>query len=361
MARKINFYAGPSVLPVEVLEELGKEMVEYKGSGLSLVETSHRSATYDEIHSNALALFRELLKVPDNYKILFLQGGATLQFTMVPMNLMGQGGTCDFTMTGAWAKKAMDDAKKIGNVNVVFDGSADNFMSLPEVDSVKPSAGSSYLHITSNETIGGVQWKSFPRTGDVPLVADMSSDILSRPLDVNQFGVIYAGAQKNIGPSGLTVVVIREDLLERQADKLTAYMAYKTHAKGDSLYNTPGVFPIWATELVLARMKRMGGLEAFAKMNEEKAAVLYDVISQYSDFYKCPVDAKCRSLMNVVFTTPTEELDKAFVAQATAKGMVGLKGHRSVGGCRASIYNAMPKEGVEALASFMEDFAKVNS
>ncbi len=360
MARKINFYAGPSVLPVEVLEELGKEMVDFKGSGLSLVETSHRSAIYDEVHNNALSLFRELLKVPENYRILFLQGGATLQFTMVPMNLMGNGGTCDFTNTGAWAKKAMADAKKIGRVNVVYDGSAENFMTLPDVSTVKPTAGSSYLHITSNETIGGVQWKEFPDTGDVPLVADMSSDILCRPLDVNQFGLIYAGAQKNIGPSGLAVVIIREDLLERQADNLTAYMAYKTHAGEDSLYNTPGVFPIWATELVLKRMKRLGGLEYFDKINKEKAEVLYQVVAQYGDFYKCPVDPRYRSVMNVVFTTPSEELDKAFVSGATAKGMLGLKGHRSVGGCRASIYNAMPREGVEALAAYMEDFAREN-
>ena len=361
MARKINFFAGPSILPVEVLEELGKEMVDYKGSGLSLVETSHRSATYDEVHMGAMGLFRELLNVPENYKILFLQGGATLQFTMVPMNLMGQGGTCDFTMTGAWAKKAIADAKKIGKVNVIYDGSDSNFMTLPAPEEVKPTAGSSYVHITSNETIGGVQWKSFPDTGDVPLVADMSSDILSRPLDVNQFGLIYAGAQKNIGPSGLTVVIVREDLLERQAENLTAYMSYKTHAAGDSLYNTPGVFPIWAMELVLKRMKSLGGLKAFEKMNKEKAAVLYDVISQHSDFYKCPVEADYRSLMNVVFTTPSAELDKSFVSQATEKGMLGLKGHRSVGGCRASIYNAMPREGVEVLAAFMEDFAKVNA
>jgi phosphoserine aminotransferase len=361
MARKINFFAGPSVLPVEVLEELGKEMVDFKGSGLSLVETSHRSAIYDDVHMGAMKLFRELLNVPDNYKILFLQGGATLQFTMIPLNLMGQGGTCDFIHSGAWAKKAMDDAKKIGNVNVLWDGKDQDYMTLPEVASVKPTAGSSYLHVTSNETIGGVQWKDFPNTGNVPLVADMSSDILSRPLDVNQFGLIYAGAQKNIGPSGLAVVVVREDLIERQADNLTAYMAYKTHAEKDSLYNTPGAFPIWAMELVLKRMKNMGGLEAFDKMNKEKASLLYSVISQYNDFYKCPVDENYRSVMNVVFTTPSEDTDKAFVAQATEKGMLGLKGHRSVGGCRASIYNAMTKEGVETLATFMEDFAKKNA
>lgn len=360
MARKNNFFAGPSILPIEVLEELGKEMVDFKGSGLSLVETSHRSATFDQVHTNALALFRELLKVPDNYKILFLQGGATLQFSMIPLNLMGHGGTCDFTNTGAWAKKAMADSAKIGKVNVVYDGSDKKFMSLPEASTVKPSEGSSFLHITSNETIGGVQWKEFPQTGDVPLVADMSSDILSRPLDISQFGLIYAGAQKNIGPSGLTVVIVREDLLERDTDSLTAYMDYKTHAKADSLYNTPGVFPIWAMELVLKRMKALGGLEAFEKMNQKKADRLYNVISTYGNFYNCPVDPKYRSVMNVVFTTPSEDLDKAFVAESVEKGMVGLKGHRSVGGCRASIYNAMTMEGVEQLATFMEDFAKRN-
>ena len=286
MARKINFYAGPSVLPIDILEELGKEMVNFKGSGLSLVETSHRSPVYDEIHNNALNLFRELLKVPDNYEILFLQGGATLQFSMVPLNLIKNEGFCDFTLTGAWAKKAMADAEKAGKVNIIYNGKESSFMTLPDPSQVKPTRGSSYLHITSNETIGGVQWKSFPNTGQVPLVADMSSDILSRPLDVNQFGLIYGGAQKNIGPSGLTVVIIRKDLIGLNSNKLTAYLDYKTHAQSNSLYNTPGLFPIWATELVLKRMKSMGGLEAFEELNKKKANLLYEAISESKETFK---------------------------------------------------------------------------
>jgi phosphoserine aminotransferase len=360
MARKVNFYAGPSVLPLEVLEELEKDMVNFKGSGLSLVETSHRSPTYVQVHNSALILFRELLNIPDNYKILFLQGGATLQFSMIPLNLMGSNGSCDFTMTGIWAKKAMADAMKVGKVNVLYDGKESNYTTLPAPEEIKPTPGSSYVHLTSNETIGGVQWKKFPQTGSVPLVADMSSDILSRPLDINQFGLIYAGAQKNIGPSGLAVVIIREDLIGKNSDNLTAYLDYKTHVTADSLYNTPGVFPIWAMELVLKRMKAMGGVEAFEKLNQKKADCLYEVINTYPDFYNCPVDEKYRSPMNVVFTTPNQTLDKAFSTQATEKGMLGLNGHKSVGGCRASIYNSMTLEGVELLASFMEDFARSN-
>lgn len=360
MARKTNFFAGPSVLPVEILEELSRELVDFKGTGLSLVETSHRSAAYDEVHNNATELLKKLMKVPDNYKVLLLQGGATLQFSMIPLNLMGAGGQCDFTMTGAWAKKAMADAAKVGKVNVVWDGKDASYMTLPTAEEIKPSPGASYLHITSNETIGGVQWQNFPKTGDVPLVADMSSDILSRPVDVSQFGLIYGGAQKNIGPSGLAVVIIREDLIGRQSDNLTAYLDYAVHAKADSLYNTPGVFPIWAMELVLKRMVEKGGVEAFEILNREKADLIYDVIAAYPDFYRCPVDESCRSVMNVVFTTPDADKDKAFVAGAAEKGMVGLKGHRSVGGCRASLYNAMTREGVERLAAYMADFARAN-
>lgn len=360
MARKLNFFAGPSVLPVEVLEELGKEMVNYKGYGLSLVESSHRSSEYDRVHNNALELIKKLLDIPDNYRVLFLQGGATLQFSMVPLNLMKPGGLCDFTVTGAWAKKAMADAQKVGKVNILFDGKTDQYMSLPKADSIKPTAGSSYLHITSNETIGGVQWKEFPNTGDVPLVADMSSDILSRPLDISRFGLIYAGAQKNIGPSGLTLVIIREDLIGRNSKNLTAYLDYETHSKANSLYNTPGIFPIWAMELVLKRMIQRGGISQIESENERKADILYQAIESNRDFYHCPVEESCRSVMNVVFTTPNEQLDKAFITEAEQIGMVGLKGHRSVGGCRASIYNAMTRKGVEQLASFMEDFAKKN-
>ena len=353
--RKYNFYAGPSTLPVEVLEELKENMVDYKGMGMSLVETSHRSKEYDEVHNDAVGLVKELLGLPANYKVLFLGGGATLQFTMVPMNLLTGDRICDYTLTGAWAKKAYDDAAKLGKAVAVYDGKDNKYTALP--DSVKPSAGSSYLHITSNETIGGLQWQSWPETGDVPLVADMSSDILSRPLPVEKFGLIYAGAQKNLGPAGTTLVIIRDDLLERSGSDLNAYLNYSIHADKNSLYNTPPVFSIWAVMLVLKRLKALGGLPAVDKANREKAGYIYDAIDSSEGFYSCPVQTENRSMMNIVFTMKNEELEKEFVAKAAEEGMVGLKGHRSVGGCRASVYNSMPKEGAKVLADFMKDFA----
>ncbi|MEA3285132.1 MAG: 3-phosphoserine/phosphohydroxythreonine transaminase [Synergistota bacterium] len=358
MTRKLNFYAGPSVLPLEVFEEIQKNMVEYGDSGLSLIETSHRSTTYDEVHMGAISLIRELFEVPENYKVLLLGGGATLQFGMIPMNFLPKDGHCDFVVSGSWSKKAYDDAKKIGSVNVLFDGKSEGYVSLPDAGDIKPSDGSSYVYITSNETIGGVQWKDWPDTGDVPLFCDMSSDIMSHPVPVEKFGLIYAGAQKNLGPAGVTIVIVRDDILERCADGLPAYLDYRTHANKDSLYNTPPVFPIWAMKLVLERMKRMGGIEAMAKHNRDKASLVYDVIDGSDGFYRCPVDEKYRSEMNVVFRLPSEDLEKAFVAEATAKGMMGLKGHRSVGGCRASLYNSMTVEGAGELAEFMKAFMK---
>jgi phosphoserine aminotransferase len=355
MDRKLNFFAGPSTLPVEVLEELKENMVEYKGMGMSLVETSHRSKEYDEVHNEAVSLVKELLGLPDNYKVVFMGGGATLQFSMVPMNLLTGDRVCDYTLTGAWAKKAYDDAAKVGKANVVFDGKDSKYTKLPS--SVTPSAGSSYLHVTSNETIGGLQWKTWPETGNVPLVADMSSDIMSRPLPVEKFGLIYAGAQKNLGPAGTTLAIIRDDLLERSSDDLTAYLNYSIHADKNSLYNTPPVFSIWAVMLVLRRLKALGGLTAVEKANEEKAAFIYNAIDSSDGFFNCPVAKENRSMMNIVFTMANEELEKEFVAKAAAEGMVGLKGHRSVGGCRASVYNSMPKEGAKALADLMKDFA----
>ncbi len=361
MSRSINFYAGPSVLPVEVLEELRDQMVDFKDSGLSLVETSHRSGIYDDVHNRAIELMKELLGVPEGYSILFLGGGATMQFSMIPLNLMGDGGSCDFTVTGTWAKKACDDAKKVGKVNVLFDGAEGGYSTLPDPASLKPSAGSSYLHLTSNETIGGIQWKNWPDTGDVPLVCDMSSDILSRPVPVDKFGLIYAGAQKNLGPSGLAIVIIRDDLLERSPASLTAYLNYGTHAKANSLYNTPPVFPIWAMQLVLERVKSLGGMDYVVAHNRKKADLLYTAIEGSGGFYRSPVDPEVRSDMNVVFRLPTEDLEASFIKEATGKGMMGMKGHRSVGGCRASIYNSMTIEGVEALTVFMKEFAGRNS
>lgn len=357
MSRPVNFSAGPSMIPVEVLESIATDMVDYKGTGLSLVEVSHRGPVYDKVHQEAISLIKELMGVPDGYSVLFMGGGATLQFTMLAMNLMKEGGSADYTNTGAWAGKAIAEAKKIGTVNLVYDGSDNSFMKLPDPATVKPTRGSSYLHVTSNETIGGIQWKSFPDTGDVPLVADMSSDILSRPVDVSKFGMIYAGAQKNLGPSGVTVVIIRDDLLERSSDSLGAYLNYSVHAKGDSLYNTPPVFPIWGMKLVLDGVKARGGAAAVARENEAQAAALYSAIDNSDGFYRCPVEPAFRSDMNIVWRLAEENLETDFVSEAKAAGLIGLKGHRSVGGCRASIYNAMTMAGVDQLTSFMSDFA----
>ena len=358
MSRKYNFYAGPGTLPVEVLEKIKKEITDYQSMGLSLIETSHRSKEYDNVHNEAINLIKKLLGIPEGYSVLFLGGGATLQFSMVPMNLMGKNGTCDIVVSGSWAKKALADAEKIGKVNVVFDGKESSYATLPEPASVKPSAGSAYLHITSNETIGGVQWKDWPDTGDVPLVCDMSSDILSRSVPVEKFGLIYGGAQKNLGPAGVTVVIIRDDLIEWSGDDLTAYLSYAVHAEKNSLYNTPPVFSIYALKLVMDWLETLGGTGAIEKINKEKAGMLYKAIDESGGFYRSPVDSKYRSRMNVVFRLPSEELEKEFVAEAAEQGMIGLKGHRSVGGVRASIYNSFPKEGVEVLTQFMRDFAK---
>jgi len=356
MSRVYNFYAGPATLPLPVLEQIQKDFVDYQGAGLSLVETSHRSKEYDAVHSRAMALIRQLLQVPENYSILFLGGGATMQFGMVPMNLAGAGAsTIDMTLSGSWAKKALSDAKKFADVNTVFDGSGASFTSLPTASSLRSTPGAAYFHITSNETIEGLQWKDFPQV-EAPLVADMSSDIMSRPLPIEDFGLIYAGAQKNLGPAGVTVVIIRNDLLDRTPAKVPAYLAYSTHAEKDSLYNTPPVFSIWALSLVLEWIVDQGGLGAVADKNRRKAAALYEAIEGSSGYYRCPVDTAYRSDMNVVFRLPDEEAEKRFIAGAAEAGMIGLKGHRSVGGVRASIYNAMPEEGVEKLVAYMRDF-----
>jgi phosphoserine aminotransferase len=357
MSRKINFSAGPCTLPLSVLEELQANMVDFEGNGFSLIESSHRWPTYDKVHMDCLALLRELMEIPENYKIMLLGGGATLQFSMIPMNLLADGSSCDFTVTGAWAKKALADTNIVGQANIVFDGKENNYTALPT--SITTTPGAKYLHITSNETIGGVEWLEFPDV-DIPIVADMSSDILSRPVPVEKFGMIYAGAQKNLGPAGVTVVIIRDDLLETCSDKLPAYLAYNTHAPKDSMYNTPPVFPIWAMKVGLEQVKAQGGAAQMEKNAIEKAKLIYDAIEANS-IYHCPVDQACRSRMNVVFTMPTPELEAKFIAEAAELGMVGLKGHKSVGGCRASIYNAIPLEGVQALANFMTEFAAKNS
>jgi len=354
----MNFYAGPAVLPEEVLKELQENMFDYQKNGYSLIEASHRGALYDGIHNETVQLFKDIYAIPDNYKVLFLGGGATLQFAMIPMNMMRDGKTADYVHSGAWAGKAVKDAQKIGNVTLIFDGKDSSYTSLPAPQDIKASAASAYVHITSNETIGGLQWKDWPDTGNVPLVADMSSDILSRPVPVEKFGLIYAGAQKNLGPAGTTVVIIRDDIWESSPDSLPAYLSYKTHAEKNSLYNTPPVFSIWAINLVLKWVRKMGGAEAMKNRALEKSDILYSVINESGGFYRCPVDEKYRSTMNVVFRLNNEELEGQFLKESAEKGMMGLKGHRSVGGCRASIYNSLPVEAVEALADFMKSFAK---
>ncbi|MFP4329649.1 MAG: 3-phosphoserine/phosphohydroxythreonine transaminase [Alkalispirochaetaceae bacterium] len=359
MGKIYNFYAGPAILPHTVLEQIQSELVDFGRTGLSLLEMSHRSKEYDAVHNEAMEKLRSLFSVPDSHEILFLAGGATMQFAMAPINFLA-GGRCAFTLTGAWAEKAYADAKQLGDVEVLFDGKESGFTTLPEPGSLQVSPQMRYLHITSNETIGGLQWKEFPETGTVPIIADMSSDILSRPLDFTNFGLIYAGAQKNLGPAGVTVVIVRKDMLDAEAAAVPAYLRYSTHAAKKSLYNTPPVFAIWALGLVLTWIDKLGGLEAVEERNRMKSELLYGVIDELSEFYTAPVDRRYRSDMNVVFRTPSQELDAAFISAAKEAGMVGLKGHRSVGGCRASIYNAMPLSGVETLTDFMREFANKN-
>lgn len=354
--RKANFYAGPSALPYPVLLKLEKSIVDYREMGLSLIETSHRSREYDGVHNRAIELLRELLSIPANFHVLFLGGGATLQFSMVPLNLLEKDKACDFAVSGSWAKKARIDAEKIGKVNVLFDGASSHYCSLPA--SLECTDGSSYLHITSNETIDGVQWKLFPETGSIPLVADMSSDIMSRPLDLNSFGLIFAGAQKNLGPAGVTMVIIRNDLLERCPENLPAYLNYRTHAEKNSLYNTPPVFSIYSLMLVLEWIKSEGGVEAMYQRNVQKSSLLYEAIDTSGGFYTCKVDKEFRSSMNVVFRLPSEHLENTFIGEAEKAGMIGLKGHRSVGGIRASLYNAVDPLWVEQLVDFMSEFKK---
>jgi len=357
MKRVYNFNAGPCTLPLPVLEQVKEEFLDYQGKGMSIVEMSHRSKEYEDIQFGAASMISQLYDLPDNYKVLFLGGGATMQFSMIPLNLLPEGRSCDFTVTGSWSKKALADTRKVGKVNVVFDGEKDNYMALPDPASLKLDPQAAYLHITSNETIGGVEWPNFPESGKVPIICDMSSDFASRRLSLERFGMIYAGAQKNAGPAGVTIVILRDDLLERCPETLMAYLSYKIHAAKDSMYNTPPVFAVYMLKLVMEWLLKKGGLAAAEKMAAERSGLVYGAIEKNSAFYRCPVAENCRSKMNVVFRLPTEELENKFVAEAAAGSMIGLKGHRSVGGCRASIYNAMPIAGVKALADLMNDFA----
>jgi phosphoserine aminotransferase len=357
--RIFNFSAGPAVLPVPVLEEAQRDMISLPGVGMSVMEISHRSKTFDEIINRTEASLRDLLKIPSNYHILFLQGGASLQFSMVPMNFLPADGSADYVITGSWGKKALKEAKKLGAVNVAATMADGGFTRVPSRDEMSLNPHAAYVHITSNETIEGVQWKREPDVGDVPLVVDSSSDILSRELDVNKYGLIYAGAQKNMGPSGVTLVIVREDLLPRIPENLPTMLDYRIHVENKSLYNTPNTWGIYIMDLVCKWLKDQGGLAGMEKQNDEKARLLYDAIDA-TDFYRGHADVDCRSPMNVTFRLPSEELEKKFAAEATAQGLDGLKGHRSVGGIRASIYNAFPRAGVEALVSFMKDFERRN-
>ena len=357
--RIFNFSAGPAILPVPVLEEAQRNLLSLPGVGMSVMEISHRSKTFDEIISNAEAGLRDLLGIPANYHVLFLQGGASLQFSMVPINLLPADGSADYILTGSWGKKALKEAKRVGTANVAATMADGGFTRIPGQDELQLNSNAAYVHITSNETIEGVEWKQEPEVGNVPLVNDASSDILSHRIPVEKYALIYAGAQKNMGPSGLTVVIIRDDLLQRIPDGLHTMLDYRTHAENKSLYNTPNTCGIYILGLVCNWVKEKGGLEAMEKENIEKANLIYDAIDATS-FYRGHADPDCRSIMNVTFRLPSEELEKKFATEATAQGLDGLKGHRSVGGIRASIYNAFPRHGCEALVSFMRDFERKN-
>jgi phosphoserine aminotransferase len=358
-----NFSAGPAVLPKEVLQQAQAELTDWHGSGMSVMEMSHRGKEYMGIHAQAEADLRELMGIPANYKVLFLQGGAHLQFSMIPLNLLRGKASADYVNTGEWSKKAIAEAKKFGGVNVAADNKDRNCTYVPAFDTWTRDPNAAYLHYTPNETIGGVEFGWVPQLGDggpgdVPLVADMSSNILSRQIDVSKFGLIYAGAQKNIGPAGLTLVIVRDDLIGQVPAGTPTMLDYKTHADNDSMYNTPPTFAIYMAGLVFQWLKKNGGIAAMETQNIAKANLLYDAIDASNGFYNCPVNKADRSRMNVPFTLKDAALDGDFLKQADARGLLQLKGHRSVGGMRASIYNAMPVEGVQALVGFMNEFAR---
>jgi phosphoserine aminotransferase len=359
MSRVYNFSPGPAVLPLEVLERIREDIPDWNGSGMSVMEVSHRGKAFTEIAENAEQDLRDLLAVPDDYSVLFMQGGATLQFAMAPLNLAQADDTADYVQTGSWSKKAIAEASRFCKVNVAADSSDSNFCHIPPQSEWQKTDNAAYLHYTPNETIGGVEFHFIPETGDVPLVADMSSTILSRPIDVSRFGVIYAGAQKNIGPAGITLVIVRNMLLERRRADAPTLMTYKAFADSGSMTNTPPTFAWYAAGLVFEHLKARGGLAAAAKINERKAARLYQAIDE-SDFYSNPVRPDARSWMNVPFILRDATLDQKFLAEAELAGLKNLKGHRSVGGMRASIYNAMSEEGVDALIEFMQQFEKAN-
>ena len=357
--RIFNFSAGPAVLPLPVLEEAQRDLVTLPGVGMSVLEISHRSKTFEGILAKTEADLRALGNVPANYKVLFLQGGASMQFSMVPLNLLTEGATADYIVTGGWAQKAVKEAKRVGNVHIAASTERENFNRIPRQDELQLTPGAAYVHMTTNNTLFGTEWTGEPEVGSVPLVADTSSDMFSRPIDVSKYGLIYAGAQKNLGPSGVTLVIIREDLLQRSSKSLHTMLNYATHAENGSMYNTPPCFGIYLMGLVMKWALAEGGLPAVAARNERKAAKLYGEIDR-SGFYRGTAEKASRSRMNITFRLPSEELETKFVKESTAAGLDGLKGHRSVGGRRASIYNAFPEDGVDALVSFMQEFERKN-
>ena len=354
-----NFSAGPAVLPVPVLEEIQRDLIALPGAGMSILEISHRSKTFESILAQAEADIRALAGIPASYRVLFLQGGASLQFSMVPMNLLSPGATADYIDSGSWAEKAIKEAKRVGTVHVAATTKADSYTRVPAQSELTLTPGAAYVHMTSNNTIEGTQCRDLPDVGSVPLVSDTSSDMFSRPIDVTRHALIYAGAQKNMGPAGVTVVIIRADLLQRSQKTLPTMLNYAVHAENGSLYNTPPAFAVYALGLVMKWLRAQGGLDAMARANERKAAKLYAEIDR-TGFYRGTAQKNSRSLMNVTFRLPSEDLESQFVREATAAGLDGLQGHRSVGGMRASIYNAFPETGIDALVQFMQQFERTH-
>lgn len=360
--RIYNFSAGPATLPLPALKEAQRDLISYEGSGMSVMEMSHRSKWISEIFEKTEQNLRDLLQIPSNYHVLFLQGGARLQFAMVPMNFLGSDASADYILTGSWGKHAIADAERTGKVRLAWSGKEDNFVRVPEAHELDLDADSAYVHFTSNETIQGVEFSTEPECGNVPLVCDMSSDFISRPINIDKYSLIYAGAQKNAGPAGVTIVIIRDDMLERIPDSLPSMLDYRIHAEKKSLYNTPPVFSVYLVSLVTEWLKKeVGSLDKMHQINKEKAILLYDVIDESNGFYRGHARKESRSLMNVAWRLPSEELEKSFIEAAKKRGLSELKGHRSVGGIRASIYNAMPREGIQALCNFMADFQKKNA
>jgi phosphoserine aminotransferase len=360
--RAYNFNAGPSALPLPVLQLAQEELVNFKNTGMSVMELSHRSKEFEDVLTHAKETLTELLNIPDTHEILFLQGGASLQFSMIPMNFLAPDQVGAYVLTGAWSEKALKEAKKLGKTAVVASTKEENYRSIPSLDDIKlPKEEIGYLHITSNNTIFGTQWADYPSIEGVDLIADMSSDILCRQIDVSKFSLIYAGAQKNLGPSGVTVVILKKELLKRIPEGLPTMLNYETHVKSNSLYNTPPTFGIYMLSLVLDWIKEQGGVKAIEAQNHKKAKLLYTSMGRSNGFYTPHATEESRSIMNVTFTLPTDELTTVFLQQAKEKGFVGLAGHRSIGGCRASIYNAVPLEACEALAAFMDEFAQANA